>query len=67
MRGLLPSLPARDSEERHRAATQLELLFDLVSVIAIAAVTAGLDLHRFRSGFLRAILAIKEIRNGSDT
>jgi low temperature requirement protein LtrA len=49
MRGLLLSLPARDPEERHRAATQLELLFDLVSVIAIAAVTAGLH-HAISEG-----------------
>lgn len=49
MRGLLPSLPARDPEERHRAATQLELLFDLVSVIAIAAITAGLH-HSISEG-----------------
>jgi len=32
----------RDSHESHRAATMLELLFDLVSVIAIASVAAGL-------------------------
>jgi len=49
MRRFLPSLPARDPEERHRAATQLELLFDLVSVIAIASVTAGLH-HAISEG-----------------
>src|SRR5690606_30937591 len=43
------SLPARDPQERHRVATQLELLFDLVSVIAIAAVTAGLH-HAISEG-----------------
>ena len=32
----------RDPHEAHRAATPLELLFDLVSVIAIAAAAAGL-------------------------
>lgn len=32
----------RDAHEPHRAATTLELLFDLVSVIAIASVAAGL-------------------------
>ncbi len=32
----------RDSAEAHRAATPLELFFDLVSVIAIAAAAAGL-------------------------
>ncbi|WP_166461824.1 low temperature requirement protein A [Paracoccus alkanivorans] len=38
----LPILKARDPGQPHRAATQLELLFDLVSVIAIASVTAEL-------------------------
>ena len=32
----------RDPEQTHRAATPLELLFDLASVIAIAAAAAGL-------------------------
>ena len=32
---------ARSLEEDHRAATPLELLFDLVSVIAIAAAATG--------------------------
>jgi low temperature requirement protein LtrA len=32
----------RDTKEAHRASTPLELLFDLVSVIAIAAAAAGL-------------------------
>lgn len=40
---------ARHPDEPHRAATQLELLFDLVSVIAIAAVTAGLH-HAISEG-----------------
>lgn len=39
--GLRPMAP-RDTQELHRAATPLELLFDLVSVIAIAAAAAGL-------------------------
>lgn len=39
--GFRPLL-ARDPAEGHRAATQLELFFDLVSVIAIAAVTETL-------------------------
>ncbi|MEO0425426.1 MAG: low temperature requirement protein A, partial [Pseudomonadota bacterium] len=41
----LPRVPlkARDADEAHRGATQLELLFDLVAVIAIAAAT-----HEFR-------------------
>ncbi|MDZ7870692.1 MAG: low temperature requirement protein A [Rheinheimera sp.] len=37
------AMPARDVHEHHRAATPLELLFDLVAVIAIAA-AAG-ELH----------------------
>lgn len=35
-------MPPRDIHEGHRPATPLELLFDLVSVIAIAAAAAGL-------------------------
>jgi low temperature requirement protein LtrA len=35
-------LSPRDTEEPHRSATTLELLFDLVSVIAIASAAAGL-------------------------
>ena len=35
-------LRPRDPSEHHRAATTLELFFDLITVIAIAAVTAGL-------------------------
>lgn len=42
-------LAARDPHQHHRAATQLELLFDLVSVIAIASVTAGLH-HAISEG-----------------
>ena len=38
---LRPLLP-RDPNEHHRVATPLELLFDLVSVIAIASAAAGL-------------------------
>lgn len=41
MTSRLITIPARDPGEHHRAATTLELFFDLVSVIAIAAVTAG--------------------------
>lgn len=36
------SLSARDSTQEHRAATPLELMFDLAAVIAIAAAAAGL-------------------------
>lgn len=42
-------LTARDPDEHHRAATTLELFFDLVSVIAIAAVTVGLH-HAIAKG-----------------
>ncbi|WP_048647825.1 low temperature requirement protein A [Nitratireductor soli] len=40
--GLIRPMLPRDAHEPHRAATPLELLFDLVSVIAIAAAAAGL-------------------------
>ncbi|MDE1157874.1 MAG: low temperature requirement protein A [Neorhizobium sp.] len=40
---------ARDPGEHHRAATPLELLFDLVSVIAIASAAAGLH-HAIAEG-----------------
>lgn len=39
----LRPLLARDRDQAHRAATQLELLFDLVVVIAIAAAAHGLS------------------------
>lgn len=45
----LPILHARDPHEHHRAATPLELLFDLVSVLAIATITAQLH-HAISSG-----------------
>ncbi|QJR80155.1 low temperature requirement protein A [Alteromonas pelagimontana] len=38
----LKPMSPRDMQQEHRAATPLELLFDLVSVIAIAAAAAGL-------------------------
>ncbi|MEQ1404319.1 low temperature requirement protein A [Neorhizobium sp. Rsf11] len=40
--GFLRPLHSRDPDEHHRVATSLELLFDLVSVIAIASAAAGL-------------------------
>ncbi|MEO1592754.1 MAG: low temperature requirement protein A [Cyanobacteria bacterium J06632_22] len=40
---------ARDRDQAHRASTQLELLFDLVVVIAIAAAAHGLA-HEIESG-----------------
>lgn len=45
---ILRPLSPRDPREGHRVATPLELLFDLVSVIAIAAAAAGL--HHAVSG-----------------
>jgi len=42
-------LSARDPHEPHRVATPLELFYDLVSVIAIASVTAGLH-HAISEG-----------------
>jgi low temperature requirement protein LtrA len=48
LRTIRPFLP-RDPGEHHRSATTLELLFDLISVIAIAAVTAGLH-HAISAG-----------------
>lgn len=49
-------LPARDRQEEHRAATPIELMFDLASVIAIASAATGLhhgiaEAHYF-SGFI---------------
>ena len=35
-------MPPRNPQQAHRAATPLELLFDLVSVIAIAVAATGL-------------------------
>lgn len=49
MPAALRPLIARDPHEHHRAATTLELFFDLISVIAIAAVTAGLH-HGISAG-----------------
>lgn len=61
----LRPLLARDRDEEHRAATQLELLFDLVVVIAIAAISRGLS-HQVAAGhgaiaivhFLMAFFAV---------
>ena len=52
----LKPLEARDPGESHRAATQLELFFDLVSVIAIAAVTESLH-HAISEGHGLEMLA----------
>ena len=58
-------LAARDKDEAHRAATTLELMFDLASVIAIAAAAVGLhhgiaDGHWAQAvpGFLMAFFMI---------
>lgn len=42
MPNLIEPMTGRDPAEQHRTATPLELLFDLASVIAIAAAAAGL-------------------------
>jgi len=42
LRGGVRAMPPRDTSEKHRASTPLELLFDLVVVIAIAAAAAEL-------------------------
>lgn len=42
-------MPPRDPQESHRAATPLELLFDLVTVIAVAAAAASLH-HAIAEG-----------------
>lgn len=60
MLGLSP-MHARDVNDPHRATTPLELLFDLVSVIAIAAAAAGLhhavsEAH-IADGIIRFVLA----------
>lgn len=42
MQKLIATVVPRDPADAHRAATPLELLFDLASVVAIAAAAAGL-------------------------
>lgn len=50
------SLLPRSTTEEHRAATPLELMFDLAAVIAIAATVAGLH-HAFAEGhFMEGIV-----------
>ncbi|GJL80430.1 MAG: hypothetical protein DHS20C01_00640 [marine bacterium B5-7] len=46
----------RDVDEAHRAATPLELLFDLVSVIAIAAAATGLHHSITEAHFVEGII-----------
>lgn len=50
------ALPPRDTDQGHRAATQLELLFDLVSVIAIASAAVGLHHGIAHAHYAEAIL-----------
>ncbi len=50
------SLVARDPHEPHRAATQLELLFDLVVVIAIATSAHGLTHELIEGHFFMGII-----------
>ncbi len=45
-------LLARDREEEHRSVTELELLFDLVFVVAIAAAAHGLR-HEIAAGHIQ--------------
>ncbi|MBT8166794.1 low temperature requirement protein A [Phaeobacter gallaeciensis] len=49
-------LPPRDRAEEHRAATPLELMFDLASVIAIAAAAAGLHHAVAHSHFAEGVM-----------
>lgn len=49
----LRPLLARDRDEQHRSATELELLFDLVIVVAIAAAAHGLR-HEIVAGHVQA-------------
>ena len=50
------ALAPRDKGQSHRAATQLELLFDLVSVIAIASAAVGLHHGIAHAHYAEAIL-----------
>lgn len=61
----LPPMPARAPHEPHRTATPLELLFDLVFVVAIAQAAAGLhhavvEAHALQGlvGYLMVFFAI---------
>ena len=49
------------------AAQEIDLLGDDLAAVAVVPRAVGLDLRRFRSGLLRAILAIKEAGYGSNT
>ena len=54
-RGLRVRMTARDTQEEHRASTQLELFFDLTFVVAVASVTAQLA-HGLAEGHATSIL-----------
>ncbi|MEM9601161.1 MAG: low temperature requirement protein A, partial [Pseudomonadota bacterium] len=61
MKHYIRPMLARDPDEGHRQATPLELLFDLASVVAIAAAAAGLhhaiaDAHAL-DGIIRFTMA----------
>ena len=55
------AMQARDIQEHHRAATPLELLFDLVFVVAIAAAASQLHhaiaAHHIASGLFSFAVA----------
>ncbi len=50
-------MPARSRDEGHRASTPLELMFDLVIVVAVAQAAAGLH-HGLGEGHAMAALAV---------
>ena len=52
---VLSRLSPRDPSEGHRAATPLELFFDLTFVVAVAQAASGLE-HGLVDGHLRAVL-----------
>ena len=54
-RGLRVRMTARDTEEEHRASTELELFFDLTFVVAVASVTAQLA-HGLADGHATSLL-----------
>lgn len=56
LRSGLRTMPPRNTTEHHRAATPLELLFDLVAVIAIAAAAAELHHAVAHAHFLDGLL-----------
>lgn len=55
-RGIRLRMTARDTQEEHRASTQLELLFDLTFVVAVASVTALLA-HGIAEGHVTSMLS----------